>query len=77
MSNVFISETPIDVSDWQFRKCRKNQMVEACQLQADFTIVTLEGKLEAKAGDYLMRGIKGELYPCKKEIFEESYEWCD
>ena len=77
MSNVFIAETEIDVSDWQFNKCRKKVVVEACQLQADFSIVTLEGRLEAKAGDYLMRGAKGELYPCKKEIFEETYEWID
>lgn len=37
-------------------------------------IQTLEGTMEAKPGDYIIRGIKGEYYPCKPDIFEESYE---
>ena len=37
-------------------------------------IPTLEGTMEAKKGDYIIKGIKGEIYPCKAEIFEESYE---
>ena len=35
---------------------------------------TLEGRMSAKVGDYLIKGIRGELYFCDKEIFEESYE---
>jgi len=39
------------------------------------TINTLEGTLLAKAGkDFIIRGVKGELYPIKKEIFHETYE---
>ncbi|OPZ33919.1 MAG: hypothetical protein BWY97_00065 [Tenericutes bacterium ADurb.BinA124] len=37
-------------------------------------IDTLEGRVIAKIGDYVIKGIKGEFYPCKTEIFEESYE---
>lgn len=37
-------------------------------------IDTLEGTMEAKAGDWIVRGIKGELYPVKKDIFEATYE---
>jgi len=37
-------------------------------------IVTLEGKHKVSWGDYIIRGIKGELYPCKPEIFEATYE---
>lgn len=36
-------------------------------------IETLEGKMKARKGDYIIKGIKGELYPCKPEIFEETY----
>jgi len=36
--------------------------------------VTLEGKHKVSWGDYIIRGIKGELYPCKPEIFEATYE---
>lgn len=42
--------------------------------QVEMTILTLEGKMIAKQGDYIIRGIKGELYPCKPEIFEATYD---
>jgi hypothetical protein len=37
------------------------------------TIHTLEGDMIATAGDYIIKGIAGEIYPCKPEIFEASY----
>lgn len=37
-------------------------------------IVTLEGLMEANAGDWIICGVKGELYACKPDIFEETYE---
>ena len=37
-------------------------------------IKTLEGKVKISEGDYIIKGIKGEYYPCKPDIFEESYE---
>ncbi|MEK5354538.1 MULTISPECIES: hypothetical protein [Paenibacillus] len=37
-------------------------------------IKTLEGIMEAKPGDYIIRGVKGEIYPCKPDIFEATYE---
>jgi hypothetical protein len=39
-----------------------------------FKVKTLEGIMEAKVGDFLLRGVKGELYPCRRDIFLESYE---
>lgn len=39
-----------------------------------FTIHTLEGRMTGQAGDFLIIGIQGEQYPCKKEIFEATYE---
>ena len=35
---------------------------------------TLEGPLQATPGDYIIRGVKGEVYPCKPDIFEMTYE---
>ena len=35
---------------------------------------TLEGPLTVGPGDWIIRGIKGELYPCKPDVFEASYE---
>lgn len=37
-------------------------------------IKTLEGTMVAKEGDYVIRGIEGEIYPCKPSVFEETYE---
>ena len=37
-------------------------------------IPTLEGRMEASAGDWIIRGVKGEFYPCKPDIFAETYE---
>lgn len=40
----------------------------------DLLINTLEGEMRASVGDYIIKGIKGEFYPCKPDIFEASYE---
>ena len=37
-------------------------------------IETLEGNMEAKVGDYIIKGVRGELYPCRKDIFLETYK---
>ena len=37
-------------------------------------IKTLEGDMRAQIGDYILRGIRGEFYPCDRGIFEEVYE---
>lgn len=37
-------------------------------------IATLEGTMEAFPGDWIIRGVEGELYPCKDSIFRKTYE---
>jgi len=37
-------------------------------------IQTLEGDMTAQIGDYIIKGIQGELYPCKPDIFKQTYE---
>jgi hypothetical protein len=37
-------------------------------------IPTLEGIMRADYGDYIIKGVKGEFYPCKSDIFEMTYE---
>ena len=41
------------------------------------TIKTLEGLMRADIGDYIIKGVKGELYPCKPDIFELTYRCTD
>lgn len=37
-------------------------------------INTLEGCMQAKLGDYIIKGVNGEFYPCKPDIFHKTYE---
>lgn len=39
-----------------------------------FKIFTLEGVMEASPGDWIIRGVQGEHYPCKPDIFEATYD---
>lgn len=40
-------------------------------------IPTLEGDMAANPGDWIIKGVKGEFYPCKPDIFEATYEKVD
>jgi phage-related protein len=44
---------------------------------ARVVISTLEGEMTAEPGDWIIKGIKGEFYPCKPDIFEATYEPAD
>jgi hypothetical protein len=48
--------------------------VKAVQIPYDFWVESLEGNHQGHAGDYLIQGVKGELYICQKDIFEETYQ---
>lgn len=41
---------------------------------AGLIIITLEGEMHAGPGDWIIRGVKGEFYPCRPSIFEATYE---
>jgi len=65
----------LDVEDKAFKDYRKKPVVvQAIQIDKPFEVETLEGTMKGKAGDFLIIGIKGEKYPCDKEIFEQTYE---
>ena len=44
-------------------------------LPASIEINTLEGRMTAGPMDWIIRGVKGEIYPCKPDIFEATYEF--
>ena len=53
-------------------------VIHAKQMNEEFRVETLEGDYkQGKPGDYLMRGVEGELYICAQRIFEKTYEWVD
>lgn len=47
---------------------------QAALLPAKWWIRTLEGDHQVRDRDFIIQGVKGELYPCKPDIFEETYE---
>ena len=56
----------------KFRK--KPIVIEAYQTEVEMIIQTLEGPLRASPGDWIITGVRGEQYPCKPDIFEQTYE---
>lgn len=64
-----------EIPAFTFREAVKKPIPVRCiQLQEPFQVETMEGLMQGKAGDYLIIGIKGEMYPCDKAIFEETYD---
>lgn len=51
--------------------------VNAGSPECYMTIKTLEGVMSAQQGDYIIMGVNEELYPCKPDIFEKTYEFVD
>lgn len=51
-------------------------VVELGPLDADYYLIinTLEGRMCAGAGDWIIQGVKGEIYPCRDDIFRATYE---
>ena len=48
--------------------------VKKVQDEGGFLIPTLEGEMKASFGDFIIKGVKGEFYPCKPDIFQQTYE---
>jgi len=42
--------------------------------KTDLEISTIEGRLAASVGDFIIKGVAGEFYPCKPDIFEQTYD---
>jgi hypothetical protein len=70
---------PVEIEAIQFNGANQDEVVAFTDYQAfaadcEMFIDTLEGTMEAAEGDWIIRGIKGEFYPCKPDIFEATYE---
>jgi hypothetical protein len=60
-----------EIPSWLIDACMQG-IVKA--VGPDTFIHTLEGDMKVNDGDWIIRGVKGELYPCKPEIFAATYE---
>lgn len=47
------------------------------EFEGGIEVASLEGTMRADPGDFVIRGVKGELYPCKPDVFEATYESAD
>lgn len=56
---------------------KKPVVIEEYQTDKELDIETLEGTMHASVGDYIITGVRGEKYPCKPDIFEQTYEPAD
>jgi hypothetical protein len=67
--------------DWFMDKVSSNDVIlRNCNYnryditEAYCEIKTLEGTMIGSGGDYIIKGVQGEIYPCKPDIFEQTYE---
>ena len=62
--------------DWLAAALNKdpNEVGSVTRIGNQVFINTLEGEMKGSDGDYIIRGINGEIYPCKPDIFEATYE---
>lgn len=58
-----------EIQEW-----KPEQFPSAFHPDEKLRIVTLEGIMEASVGDWVIRGVKGEIYPCKPDIFDATYD---
>lgn len=74
---------PVEIEAKQFTGQNYNEILawlDEHETPGDFLadgtmlIDTLEGHMIAQPGDYIIRGVAGEFYPCKPHVFEKSYE---
>lgn len=68
----FTGDNFLELQDWS------NDLVALSDYDENVICVhTLEGPVWGEKGDYIIKGVRGEFYPCQKDIFEETYEPSD
>ena len=70
----------IDAEQWDGTNEHAKALISLHEIPAvlniiqGFQIITLEGYMKVSKGDFIIRGIKGEFYPCKPDIFAMTYD---
>ena len=59
---------------WEVVDFINNETLYTLSEQDTLSIDTLEGRMMVNTGDYIIKGVNGEFYPCKPDIFEKTYE---
>lgn len=69
----FFSDSKLETYQWALT-INENIELEFIGSKSVVIIPTLKGEMICKDGDYIIKGVQGELYPCKPDIFEQTYE---
>ncbi len=72
-------ELPLPFPEWLIKNLKRDEFpiiiyTKVPDPRKYIVIETLEGFMNAYSGDYVIKGIEGEIYPCKASIFEATYE---
>jgi hypothetical protein len=67
-------KVPIESLPGWYIDAMMSHRIYADENSDDLIIKTLEGEMHASRGDWIIRGVKGEVYPCKPDIFEATYD---
>lgn len=67
----------VDTPDWIIRASADGAVMVHVGPPRIMTIKTLEGVMTAQPRDWIIQGIQGEIYPCKPDIFAQTYEKAD
>ena len=75
---------PVEIEAVQWTGDNRDEIWEFCPLSyfntdletgtLSLMVQTLEGSMQASIGDYIIKGVKGEFYPCKPDIFDMTYD---
>jgi hypothetical protein len=72
---IKIAEKPQTINKCLFGNYRKKPIViKAVEINESFEVNTIEGNMKGKPGDFLIIGVQGELYPCDRQIFIQTYD---
>ena len=69
-AHQFTGQNAMWLSDW----CNGEAAIQRTEKDKCIVIHTIEGAMRADKGDWIIKGIKGEFYPCKPDIFDATYE---
>lgn len=62
------------VGEFMWGEAERNHRWSYSSITGTIRIATLEGTMTAQPGDWIIKGVHGEFYPCKPDIFEKTYE---
>ena len=73
-ARLFTALSAAEVAEWCYGDLVNDDEADQDDVPLYIAIDTLEGVMQASLGDYIIKGVNGEFYPCKPDIFAKTYE---